>query len=768
MLTAPFRSDVMQVALRFVPVLFFVAATPAAPPAIPAASPAPRGFFATSVAAEEKVEREFLALPDPAIARETMRRLSGAPHNLGSPEGAKNAEWILARFREWGLDAHIETFEVLFPTPKERVVELIEPVKFRASLAETPLKEDPTSGQTTLQLPTYNAYSTDGEATATLVYVNYGVPEDYEALERLGVDVRGKIVIARYGGGWRGIKPKVAAEHGAVGCIIYSDPRDDGFFQGEVYPKGPFRPEQGVQRGSVLDMPLYSGDPLTPGIGAVEGAKRLDRKQAQTLTKIPVLPISYADAKPLLAALEGPVAPEGWRGALPITYRVGPGPAKVHLKLVFDWKLVPARDVVAKIEGSVWPNEWVIRGNHHDAWVNGAEDPISGLVALLEEARALGSLAGRGWRPARTIVFCAWDGEEEGLLGSTEWAETHAAELSSKAVAYINTDGNGRGFLNAGGSHSLDGVVSGAASQVEDPEKKMTVLARARLKQIASADKPETRRAARDRSGLEIEALGSGSDFTPFLQHLGIASLNIGFGGEDEGGIYHSIYDSFSWYSRFADTDFAYARVLAQTGGTMTLRLADADVLPFDFSAAAAAIARYVKEVSDLADARRLEIEEKNRQIEENLPFALSDPKKPFVAPKAEPAVPHFDFSPLQNASDSLTAAAGVYARAFDSAFLPGAPAIPPERLAALNTALRGFERSLTSEAGLPGRPWYKHFIYAPGAYTGYGVKTLPAVREPLEQKRWGEVNRGAAATGAVIEKAAEQVRGAAKLLASP
>ena len=452
--------------------------------------------------------------------------------------------------------------------------------------------------------------------TAPLVYVNYGVPADYEGLERLGVDVRGKIVIARYGGGWRGIKPKVAAEHGAVGCIIYSDPRDDGFFQGEVYPKGPFRPEQGVQRGSVADMPVYSGDPLTPGIGAVEGAKRLDRKDAQTITKIPVLPISYGDAKPLLAALEGPVAPEGWRGALPITYHVGPGPAKVHLKLVFDWKLVPARDVIAKIEGSVWPDEWVIRGNHHDAWVNGAEDPISGLSALLEEARAMGALVERGWRPKRTIVFCAWDGEEEGLLGSTEWAETHAAELQSKAVAYINTDGNGRGFLNVGGSHSLDSVVNGAAAEVEDPEKKMTVLARARLKQIADAAKPEGRKTARDRAGLGIEALGSGSDFTPFLQHLGIASLNIGFGGEDGGGIYHSIYDSFSWYTRFADTDFTYARALAQTGGTMTLRLANADVLAMDFSVAARAIAEYVKEVEELADAKRLETEEKNRQLE--------------------------------------------------------------------------------------------------------------------------------------------------------
>ena len=749
----------MKTFARLLPVFALVAAAPAPAP------PVPRGFFEDGVAAQQKVEREFRALPDPAVARDTMRRLSAFPHHLGSAEGGKNAEWILARFQEWGLDAHIETFEVLFPSPKERVVELVEPVKFRAALAETPLKDDPTSGQTALQLPTFNAYSTDGEATAPLVYVNYGMPEDYEELERLGVDVKGKIVIARYGGGWRGIKPKVAGEKGALGCLIYSDPRDDGYFQGEVYPAGPFRPEQGVQRGSVADMPTYAGDPLTPGVGATHDAKRLDRKDAQTITKIPVLPISYADAKPLLAALEGPVAPEAWRGALPVTYRIGPGPAKVHLKLVFDWKLVPARDVVAKIDGAVWPDEWIIRGNHHDAWVNGAEDPISGLVALLEEARAMGALVERGWRPKRTIVFCAWDGEEEGLLGSTEWAETHAAELTAKAVAYINTDGNGRGFLNADGSQALEPVVAGSAAEVEDPEKKISVLSRARLRKISAAAKPEDRQEVRERAGLRLEALGSGSDFTPFLQHLGIASLNLGFGGEDDGGIYHSIYDDFSWYSRFADTDFAYARALAQTGGTMTLRLANADVLPLDFTAAAEAIAKYVKEVSELADAKRKDAEEKNLRIEENLAWAVADPRKPFVAPKPAAAVPHFDLAPLLNASDALTAAAGAYARAFDAAFRPGASRPSPEKLVALNAALRGFERSLTAEAGLPGRPWYKHFIYAPGAYTGYAVKTLPAVREALDQKRWGDVNAAAAQTGAVIEKAAAQVRAATKLI---
>jgi N-acetylated-alpha-linked acidic dipeptidase len=728
-------------------------------------TPAPRGFFPENVAAEQETERAFRALPDPAVARESMRRLAEAPHHLGSAQGGRNAEWILAKFREFGLDARIETFEVLFPTPRERVLELVAPTKFRASLAETPLPQDPTSGQTAQQLPTYNAFSADGEATAPLVYVNYGNPDDYEALEKLGVDVRGKIVIARYGGGWRGVKVKVAAEKGALACIIYSDPRDDGYFEGATYPKGPFRPEQGVQRGSVADMPQFSGDPLTPGVGATHDARRLDRKDAPTIMKIPVLPISYGDARPLLAALEGPVAPEAWRGALPVTYRVGPGPATVHLKATFDWKLVPARDVVAQIPGSTWPDEWIIRGNHHDAWVNGAEDPISGLVAMLEEARAYGALLAKGWRPKRTIVLCAWDGEEEGLFGSTEWVEAHAAELSAKGVAYINTDGNGRGFLNVGGSHALEPVVVGAAAEVEDPEKTMSVLTRARLKKIADSEKPEERKEAREHSGLRLEALGSGSDFTPFLQHAGIASLNLGFAGESRGGIYHSIYDDFAWYSRFGDPDFAYARALAQTGGMLTLRLADADVLPLDFTATADAVARYVKEIGDLADAKRKEAEEKNTQIEENLPFAVADPSRPFVAPKAEATVPHFDFSNLQNASDALTAAAAAYARAFDAALAPGGTKVPPERLVALNAALRQFEKSLTSEAGLPGRPWYRHYLYAPGAYTGYAVKTLPAVREAIEQKRYGEVNAAAAQTAAVIEKAAEQVKAATKLV---
>jgi N-acetylated-alpha-linked acidic dipeptidase len=606
-------------------------------------------------------------------------------------------------------------------------------------------------------------YSIDGDVTADLVYVNYGVPADYERLERLGVDVRGRIVIARYGASWRGIKPKVAAEHGAIGCLIYSDPRDDGYFSGDVYPKGPYRPPQGVQRGSVSDGPLYAGDPLTPGVGATKPPAHFDLKDAQTLTKIPVLPISYADAEPLLSALGGPVAPREWRGALPITYHVGPGPAKVHLKVAFDWKITPVRDVIARIPGAVSPDEWVIRGNHHDAWVNGSSDPVSGMSALLEEARALGVLLKEGWRPRRTILLCAWDGEEPGLLGSTEWAETHAEELQRKAVAYINSDSCGRGFLSAHGSHSLEAVVNAAAAEVEDPEKKISVAKRLRQRRIDEGRTSEDRKEARERTNLRLEALGSGSDYTTFVDHLGIASLNFGFGGESGGGVYHSIYDDFAWFTRFSDPDFLYGRALAQLAGTIVLRLADADIVPFDFTGLADAVSHYVKEVRDLAKERREAAEENNRRIDEGVPEAVADPREPFVAPKKSPPVPEFDFAPLEKASASLVDAAKDYETAFAGAERAGA-----SRLARANALLRSAERALTREEGLPRRPWFKHFVYAPGFYTGYDVKTLPAVREAIEEKQYADVNPEIVRTAGALERAAAHIREAAAAFAAP
>ncbi len=722
-----------------------------------------RGFSGENAEAERRWERRFRSLPQASVIRESNRILSAEPHHTGSPGDEKNARWILSKFREFGLDASIETFYPLFATPKERVLEMVEPTLFRASLAETPVAGDPTSSQTGAQLPTYNVYSIDGDVTAPLLYVNYGIPADYERLARLGVDPRGKIVIARYGQSWRGIKPKVAAEHGAVGCLIYSDPRDDGYFEGDVYPAGPYRPPQGVQRGSVSDGPLYAGDPLTPGVGATNPDPRFDLKDAKTLTKIPVLPISYGDAQPLLAALAGPVAPREWRGALPLTYHVGPGPAKVHLKVSFDWKITPVRDVVARIPGSADPDEWVIRGNHHDAWVNGSNDPVSGLSALLEEARALGTLVKEGWRPRRTVLLCAWDGEEPGLLGSTEWAETHAVELQKKAVAYVNSDSNGRGFFNASGSHSLESLVNEAASEIEDPEKKIPILRRLRLRRIEEARNAEERRDARERPNLRLRALGSGSDYTTFVDHLGIASLNLGFGGEGGGGVYHSIYDDFAWYTRFSDTDFSYGRALALTAGTIVMRLADAEILPFDFTGLSETIGRYVKEIRDLAKERRESVEEQNRRIDEGVPEAVADPRQPFAPPAKEPAVPDFDLSPLEKASASLAAAAQDYESALASPRAPGGA-----RAARVNALLGSAERAMTREEGLPRRPWFKHYVYAPGFYTGYDVKTLPAVREAVEEKQYADVEGAVRKTAEAIEILAARVRAAAAVLRAP
>ncbi|MDT5293272.1 MAG: N-acetylated-alpha-linked acidic dipeptidase, partial [Acidobacteriota bacterium] len=614
------------------------------------------------------------------------------------------------------------------------------------------------------QLPTYNAYSTDGDVTGPLVYVNYGVPRDYEELERRGVDVKGKIVIARYGGSWRGIKPKVAAEHGAVGCLIYSDPRDDGYAQGDVYPKGAWRNEWGAQRGSVADMPVYPGDPLTPGVGATKDAKRLDLKSAPTLTKIPVLPISYGDALPLLRNLGGAVAPAAWRGALPVTYHIGPGPSTVHLKLEFNWDIKPVFDVVARLRGSERPDEWVIRGNHHDAWVNGADDPISGLVALLEEARAVGERAKTGWKPKRTIIYCAWDGEEPGLLGSTEWVETHAEELRRHAALYVNSDTNGRGFLEVGGSHTLEKFMNEVARDVSDPEKRISVQERERAQRVLDGGSGDERREARERADLRIGALGSGSDYTPFLQHLGVASLNLGFGGEDGGGSYHSIYDSFDHYTRFGDPGFDYGVALAQLAGRVVLRFADADTLPLSFPDFTDTVARYVREVTKLADDTRDEIVEKNRRISEGTFRAVFDPTETYVMPQTETPAPGLDFAPLQSALTRLQDSTKRYQAALD------APAAQ-ERLrsretqAQLDLILMEVEHAMTRDAGLPRRPWFKHQIYAPGFYTGYGVKTLPGVREAVEQHNWKEAGEQIAVAAGTVEQVASEIDRAASLL---
>jgi N-acetylated-alpha-linked acidic dipeptidase len=695
----------------------------------------------------------FRALPKSENIDASMKRLSARPHHVGSPYDKDNALWIQTQFKLAGWDTTLETFDVLFPTPRERVVELVAPTRFVAKLEEPAVAEDPTSGQKDEQLPTYNAYSIDGDVTAPLVYVNYGRPEDYDTLDQLGISARGAIVIARYGGAWRGIKPKVAAEHGAIGCLIYSDPKDDGYYGEPVFPDGPMRPKDGVQRGSVMDMPLYPGDPLTPGVGATGNATRLAVKDAPTLTKIPVMPISYGDAQPLLAAVKGTVAPEAWRGALPITYRLGPGPARVHLKVAFNWDTKTIYDVIAKLPGRTFGDEWIVRGNHHDAWVNGAEDPVSGMSTMLEEARALGELRKQGWAPKRTIVYCAWDGEEPALLGSTEWVETHVADLQRHAVAYLNTDGSGRGFLSIGGSHSLEHFLNDVVRDISDPEAAVSVWKRTQAQAISKARTPEERAKIRDRADLRIDALGSGSDFSPFLQHAGIASADFSFGGEDKDGIYHSVYDDYYFYTHFLDTDFAYERALAQTMGTAVIRLADADLLPFEFTNLADTVQMYVQELRALLKAKQDLVRDRNRDLVDGVFAAVDDPRRPEVAPRPEVVPPAINFAPLENAASTLTESARRYSETATA--VRSKLAANPQALTAINQKLQQSEQQLLDPAGLPGRSWYKHLLYAPGFYTGYGVKTVPGVREGLEQGQYAQAEAEAARAAAAITRLA-------------
>jgi len=705
------------------------------------------GFTPASAAKELKTEQTFDASLSAAHIGETIKELSAFPHNLGSPGSKAVAEKILQKYKSYGLDAHIETFTVLYPTPKVRVLELTAPTRYSAILKEPALAEDATSGQAN-QLPTYNAWSADGDVTGQLVFVNYGLPDDYETLARLGVDVKGKIVIAKYGRSWRGIKPKVAYEHGAIGCIIYSDPADDGYTAGDVYPKGAFKSEYGVQRGSVMDMVIYPGDPLTPGVGATKDAKRLDRKDASTILKIPVLPISYHDAQPLLAALDGTVAPRSWQGTLPITYHIGSGKAMVHLKLEFNWDMVPAYDVIAKIKGSVWPDEWVMRGNHHDAWVNGADDPISGQSAMLDEAKALGDLLKTGWRPKRTIVYCSWDGEEPGLVGSTEFAEEHAKELQEKTVVYINSDSNSRGFLGSGGSQALEPFMDEVARDVIDPQTNVSVSDRRKARELVNASSAKDKKEILDRKVHPLDALGSGSDFSSFLQHLGIPTLDLGFGGEGGGGDYHSIYDSYDDYVRFKDPGFRYGVALSETAGHAILRMADADLLPFDFRNLESTIGKYVTEVTELTDKMRENTAMENQLIAANDYTLAADPTKHEQPPFAKAEVPKLDFQPLKKALDSLKKSADKLAASWAAASQTDA------NNDKLNKLLYRAEQQLLSD-GLPRRPWYRHTIYAPGFYTGYGVKTLPGIREAIEQRNWAEAQEQIAVVAQHIDNLA-------------
>jgi N-acetylated-alpha-linked acidic dipeptidase len=714
-----------------------------------------RGFTPDQAKLQHDREDRAASIASSERIRIHMERMSANPHHAGSPGAKAVAEYALAQLKEWGLDAHIEEFDALLPYPTSRSLEMTAPVRFRAQLKETAIAEDKDTGEPG-QLPTFNAYSASGDVSAQLVYVNYGMPEDYEYLKKTGIDVKGKIAIVRYGRGWRGVKAKLAQENGAVGCLIYSDPHEDGYFQNDVYPKGPMRPLEGVQRGSILDMAIYPGDPLTPGWASEPGARRLSRADAKTILKIPVLPISYGDARPLLDALGGPVAPEPWRGALPVTYHLGPGPATVHLKVDFDWTNKPLRDVIVTISGSLYKDQWIVYGNHHDAWVNGASDPLSGASALLETARTLAMLRKEGWQPKRTIVLALWDGEEFGLVGSTEWVEKHEEELERKAAVYINSDSNGKGAINAGGSPSLEGFLKEVLRDVNDPVSGKPLI-----------ETPRGRGKSGDRPEFRLGALGAGSDYVAFLDHAGVASLNLGFGGVDS-GVYHSIYDTFTWFQRFSDGDFGYGKALSQVMTASVTRLADAAILPYDFADVATTVKRYVEDIQKPV--------QKNDQKSEH----KFEPKS---EPRGDQSI-DVNLREIRTQLGRLAVVSKAYNEAVGGAMKGfGAPEkntgaseksgpdrvtsekISVEKLAKVNEMIGRAERALLLPDGLPGRPWYRHQIYAPGLYTGYGAKTLPGVREAVEGQRWEEANQQARRAAQALHVMADRVEEATRII---
>jgi N-acetylated-alpha-linked acidic dipeptidase len=677
-----------------------------------------RGFTSADITAQRERETQARALPSAERLRVYMERMASTPHVAGSAGSKAVADYAAAQLTDWGLDTKIERFDALLPYPTARILET---AGFRAQLSEPALTEDPDTAITT-QIPTYNAYSASGDVIAPMVYVNYGTPEDYALLETQGVSVRGKIVIARYGRVWRGLKPKLAQDHGAAGCLIYSDPRDDGFYLDNTYPEGPMRPSQGAQRGSVMDMALYTGDPLTPGWASEPGAKRLDRADAQTLLKIPVLPISWADAQPLLERLQGPLAPEPWRGALPITYHLGPSTVTAHLKVDFDWTNKPLYNVIATIPGSTEKDRWIIYGNHHDAWVNGASDPVSGAAALMETARVLSLLKAQGWQPKRTIKLALWDGEEFGLVGSTEWVEKHAGELDQAGAVYLNTDSSGSGLMLTAGSPALEKFLDEVLRDIDEPGTGKSILEsmnQAASGQVFSRQTPRSNQNAPD---SPLGALGSGSDYVAFLHHLGIASLNLGFGAGP--GQYHSNYDTVRFFDLFSDGDRRYGVALTQVMTTALLRLADSSALPFEFEAVSQSVTRQIDEIRN--------------QV---------------------PPGTAVDFRELQTSVTALTVAARAYEAGFAAAIQRGNVPV------AANTAIERTERAFLSKDGLPGRDWYKHQLYAPGMLTGYTAKTLPGVREAVEAKNWAEANQQAQRLAATLRAAAKQIDSATQAL---
>ena len=713
---------------------------------------------------QSELESEFDKTLNPENLDTWMKHMSSKPHHVGSPWSKQNAEYAANKFKEWGFESKVETFEVLVPFPKIRKLSMVAPEKLELKLFEPAVEGDRSSEMTKDVLPGYNAFSADGNVTGELVFVNYGLNEDYEELKRLGIDVKGKIVIAKYGRSFRGIKPKIAHEQGAIGCIMYSDPKDDGYVVGDVYPVGPYRNEFGIQRGSVLDMPARPGDALTPGYAATQDAERLSINEASTIMKIPVMPISYADALPLLKAIKGPVVPDSWKGGLPITYHIGPGPAKVNLHLEFDWSLRTAYNPVGRMKGSVYPDEWIMRGNHHDGWGHGASDPISGMVSLMEEARAIGELTKTGWRPKRTLIYAGWDAEEPGLLGSTEWVEYNLNDIREKMVVYINTDGTGVGYLSMGGSHSLEKFVNEVIRDVDDPVHDVSLdnrlRSRMRVREHNSGTFGEGRES--ERQDLRMYAMGAGSDYTAFLHHAGVPALNMAFGGESGGGSYHSLYDTYEHYKRFSDGKFIYGTTLSKVNGRLVLRLSEADILPFRFVNMVDNIGKFVEQNKKLSEDIRKSTKSLNDLLDNN-DFAISsNPKKTYLPPKRLLQVPEFDFKPLDAALARLSTSAWKYEEALLK-YQKGS--LTTERKSEINALLRSVDQAFIYSKGLPRRDWFKNMMYAPGYYTGYGVKTLPGIREGLEERKWNEVRVYIKEVSKALDRASENINSASRIL---
>jgi N-acetylated-alpha-linked acidic dipeptidase len=692
-----------------------------------------RGFSAAGSAAEAALERDFKAMPSAKAAEADFDKMTARPHHIGSPYEIELADYIAGRFQQFGLEAAKYEYSVLLPWPGERRIDIVAPEPVKLQVEEETLPDDPWANQPGI-LPAYNAYSPSGDVTGEVVYVNYGVPADYEALEKLGVDVKGKIVLARYGGSWRGIKPKVAAEHGAIGCIIYSDPHEDGFFQGDVYPDGPYRGWGMIQRGSVMDMPHYPGDPSTPDRPSKEGVDRLAMDQIKTFSPIPVQPMSYRDGFEILKRLAGPVAPMGWRGALPTTYHTGPGPATVHMTLQMDYAQRRLVNVVGRITGREFPDEWVIVGSHRDAWVFGASDSVSGHVSMMGVAQAMGEMMKKGWKPRRSVLFISWDGEEPGLLGSTEWVEDLQNELKAKAVIYVNRDAGAAGpFFSSSAVHSLTPFVHELARSIQSDDASKTLydrwLERAREQAPAAEGRPMLK-------APPVGALGSGSDYTAFLDHVGIVSMDMGLSGRDGDGTYHSTYDNPAWFKKFVDPDFKYSILAAQVTGVALLRLADAELLPFDYESYGRQIVEYVGEIE----------------------------KEAAKASAAE--AKRVDFARLKAAAEGF-AKAGAALNTRNDAVLKrrGSDGTAGEPDAAvltrLNRALMMAERDLIEPAGLPDRPWFRHTIYAPGLYTGYGVKTIPGVREAVDARNFARASEQAAIVIRALERATQTLQAA-------